>query len=149
MFSLAIIFFTIVAIIVYVRGVYPEVNDSQITPRYILPLFLLLVGLALLSTTTNNSLLGPVHSLVITTLLTIGGSIAWLVTISRFTIGPNAAFTNFYQSPEWWGLSPTFSRLEFFALTLLITFFWYLSTIYVWGRMKESNEPTFIKTLKE
>ena len=89
------------------------------------------------------------HSLVVTTLLTIGGSIAWLVTISRFTIGPNAAFTNFYQSPGWWGLSPTFSRLEFFALTLLITFFWYLSTIYVWGRMEESNEPTFIKTLKE
>jgi hypothetical protein len=149
MFSLAIIFFTIVAIIIYIRGVYPEVNDSQITPRYILPLFLLLVGLALLSTTTNNSLLGPVHSLVITTLLTIGGSIAWLVTISRFTIGPNAAFTNFYQSPEWWGLSPTFSRLEFFALTTLITLFWYLSTIYVWARMNENDEPTFIKTLKE
>ena len=148
-FSLTFILFTIVAIIVYVRGVYPEVNDSQITPRYILPLFLLLVGLALLSTTTNNYLLGPVQSLMTTTLLTIGGSIAWLVTVSRFAIGPNAAFTNFYQTSEWWGLSPTFSRLEFFTLTLIITFFWYLSTIYVWGRMKESNEPIFIKTLKE
>jgi hypothetical protein len=148
-FSIAFIFFTIVAIIIYLRGFRPDVNDSQITPRYILPLFLLLVGLALLSTTTNNSLLGPVQSLIITTLLTIGGSIAWLVTISRFSIGPNDAFTNFHQSSEWWGLSPTFSRLEFFALTLLITFFWYLSTIYVWGRMKESNEPIFIKTLKE
>ena len=147
-FSLTFIFFTIVAIIVYVRGVSPEVNDSQITPRYILPLFLLLVGLALLSTTADNSLLGPVQSLILTTFLTIGGSTAWLVTISRFSIGPNAAFTNFYQSSEWWGLSPTFSRLEFFALTTLITFFWYLSTIYVWGRLKESNEPTFIKTLK-
>ena len=149
MFSLAIIVFTIVAIIIYVRGINPEVNDSQITPRYILPLFLLLVGLALLSTTANNSLLGPVQSVIITTLLTIGGSIAWLVTISRFSIGPNAAFTNFHQLSEWWGLFPTFSRLQFFALTTLITFFWYLSTIYVWGRMKESNEPIFIKTLKE
>ena len=148
-FSLSFIFITILAIIVYVRGAYPEVNDSQITPRYILPLFLLLVGLALLSTTTNNSLLGPVKSLIITTFLTIGGSIAWLVTISRFSIGPNSAFTNFNQSSEWWVLSPTFSRLQFFVLTLFITFFWYLSTIYVWGRLKESNEPTFIKTLKE
>jgi hypothetical protein len=147
-FSLTVIFFTILAIIIYQRGVYPEVNDSQITPRYILPLFLLLVGLALLSTTADNSLLGPVQSLILTTFLTIGGSIAWLVTISRFSIGPNATFTNFYQSSEWWGLSPTFSRLEFFALTTLITFFWYLSTMYVWGRLKESNEPTFIKTLK-
>jgi hypothetical protein len=149
MFSLTFIFFTIVAIIVYVRGLFPDVNDSQITPRYILPLFLLLVGLALLSTTADNSLLGPVQSIVITTLLTVGGSVAWLVTISRFSIGPNAAFTNFYQSPEWWGLSPTFSRLEFFALTTLITLFWYLSTIYVWARMNENDEPTFIKTLKE
>jgi hypothetical protein len=149
MFSLIFILFTIVAIIIYVRGRWPETNDAQITPRYILPLFLLLVGLALLSTTTNNSSLGPVQSLIITTFLTIGGSTAWLVTISRFAIGPNAAFTNFWQTPEWWALSPTFSRLEFFALTLVITFFWYLSTIYVWGRMKESNESTFIKTLKE
>jgi len=149
MFSLIFILFTIVAIIIYVKGLVPEINDAQITPRYIFPLVLLLVGLALLSNTPNESLLGPIQSLIITTFLTIGGSIAWLVTISRFAIGPDADFTNFYQSPEWWGLSPTFSRLEFFALTLLITFFWYLSTIYVWGRMEESNEPTFIKTLKE
>ena len=149
MFSLTFIFITIVAIIVYVRGFVPEINDAQITPRYVLPLFLLLVGLALLSTTANNSLLGPVQSLVITTLLTIGGSIAWLVTISRFAIGPNDAFINFWQTPEWWVLSPTFSRLEFFSLATLFTFFWYLSTIYAWGRLKEINEPTFIKTLKE
>jgi hypothetical protein len=148
-FSITFILFTILMIIIYVRAIAHESNDSQITPRYILPLFLLLVGLALLSTTADNSLLGPVQNLILTTFLTIGGSIAWLVTISRFSIGPNATFTNFYQSSEWWGLSPTFSRLEFFALTTLITFFWYLSTIYVWGRMKESNEPTFIKTLKE
>jgi hypothetical protein len=148
-FSLSFIFFTILAIIVYTRGRFPEINDAQITPRYILPLFLLLVGIALLSTTTGNSLFGPVQSLIITTFLTIGGSIAWLVTISRFSIGPNSAFTNFNQSSEWWGLSPTFSRLQFFVLTLFITFFWYLSTIYAWGRLKESNEPTFIKTLKE
>ena len=148
-FSLSFIFFTILAIIVYVRGRFPEINDAQITPRYILPLFLLLVGIALLSTTTGNSLFGPVKSLIITTFLTIGGSIAWLVTISRFSIGPNSAFTNFNQSSEWWGLSPTFSRLQFFVLTLFITFFWYLSTICVWGKLKESNEPTFIKTLKE
>lgn len=149
MFSLAIIFFTIVAIIIYLRGVYPEVNDSQITPRYLLPLFLLLVGLSLLSSTTNNSLIGPVQSGIITIFLTIGGSIAWLVTISRYSIGPTDAFTNFHQSSEWWGLAPTFTRLEFFALATLITFFWYLSTIYIWGRMKENNETTFIKTLKE
>ena len=148
-FSLTFILLTILMIIIYVRAIAPEVNDSQITPRYILPLFLLLVGLALLSTTAGNSLLGPVQNLILTTFLTIGGSIAWLVTISRFSIGPNATFTNFHQSSEWWGLSLTFSRLEFFALTTLITFFWYLSTIYVWGRMKESNEPIFIKTLKE
>ena len=148
-FSLAFIFFTTMANIVYVKGLSPETNDAQITPRYILPLFLLLVGIALLSTTTNSSLIGPVQSMAVTTLLTIGGSVAWLVTISRFAIGPNDAFTNFFQSSEWWVLSPTFSRLEFFALATLITFFWYLSTIYVWARMKESNEPTFIKTLKE
>jgi len=149
MFSLTFIFFTILAIIIYVSGVFPDTNDSQITPRYLLPLFLLLVGFALISSTTNDSLLGPVQSLVITTFLTIGGSLAWLVTISRFSIGPNAAFTNFWQTPEWWALSTTFSRLEFFALATLTTFFWYLSTIYVWGRMKENNEPTFIKTLKD
>lgn len=149
MFSLTFIFFTILAIIIYVRGVYPDFNDAQLTPRYIIPLFLLLVGFALISSTTNDSLLGPLQSLVITTFLTIGGSLAWLVTISRFSIGPNAAFTNFWQTPEWWALSPTFSRLEFFALATLTTFFWYLSTIYVWGRMKESNEPIFIKTLKQ
>jgi hypothetical protein len=149
MFSLTFIFITIVAIIIYLRGVYPEVNDSQITPRYILPLFLLLVGLSLLSSTTNNSLIGPVQSGIITIFLTIGGSIAWLVTISRYSIGPNDAFTNFHQLSEWWGLAPTFTRLEFFALATLITFFWYLSTIYIWGRMKENNETTFIKTLKE
>ena len=148
-FSLTFMFFTTMAIIVYVRGLNPEINDAQITPRYILPLFLLLVGIALLSTTTNSYLIGPVQSMAVTTLLTIGGSVAWLVTISRFAIGPNDAFTNFFQSSEWWVLSPTFSRLEFFALATLITFFWYLSTIYVWARIKESNEPTFIKTLKE
>lgn len=149
MFSLTFIFFIILAIIIYVNGISPVLNDAQITPRYILPLFLLLVGFALISTTTNDSLLGPVQRLVITTFLTIGGSLAWLVTISRFSIGPNAAFTNFWQTPDWWALSATFSRLEFFSLATLTTFFWYLSTIYVWGSMKENNEPTFIKTLKE
>jgi hypothetical protein len=147
--SIIFVFFSLISVIIYTRGFDPTSNDSQITPRYMFPLFLLLIALALLIKTANYSLLGPVQSLVITSFLTIGGSLAWLVTISRFSIGPNAAFTNFWKSPEWWALSTTFSRLEFFALATLITFFWYLSTIYAWGRMKESNEPTFIKTLKE
>ena len=114
-----------------------------------MPLFLILIGITLLVDSGSKPLIGKINSGIILILSTIWGSLAWLVTISRFSIGPDAAFTNFWQTPEWWALSPTFSRLEFFVLTLVITFFWYLSTIYVLGRMKESNEPTFIKTLKE
>jgi hypothetical protein len=148
-FSISFILFTIFMMVIYIKGRSPELIDAQITPRYFLPLFLLLVGITLLSTNRGNPLLGPLQSLVITIFLTIGGALAWLVTISRFSIGPTAAFTNFWQTPEWWALSPTFSRLEFFALATITTFLWYVSTIYLWGRMQESHGPRFIKTLKE
>ena len=143
------IFLAILSIIIYSKGRYPDVNDAQITPRYMLPLFLILIGITLLVDSGSKPLIGKIYSGIILILSTIGGSLAWLVTISRFSIGPNAAFTNFWQTPEWWALSPAFSRLEFFTLATITTFFWYLSTIYVWGGMKESNEPTFIKTLNQ
>jgi hypothetical protein len=149
MLSVTTVFINLVLIIILTKGSsgvrFGAFNDVHFQPRYFIPGLLILTGFSLIKSGKNDPLLNPIPSAIVTTFLIIGGSFAWLATISRFSVGPNSAFTNFWKDPLWWSLPESITRLEFFIVTFLITTLWYISTILLWSLKLDKSKSIFLE----
>jgi hypothetical protein len=144
--SLVFIGIAVVVLILLMRATIAFAWGNFIQPRYVFPIFLAFSGLALTVRVKRISLINRLQAGVLVVGITTAASIAWLATATRYAVGPNAAYTNFGQTPEWWwNIGP--GRLGWFLITVVVSGFWALSTIWVWGRI--SKEGSQSKVLGE
>lgn len=105
---------------------------SNVQPRYIFPLTLVLLGISLLVSRSRLVVFTRVQGVLIGMGVLLAGSIAWLASATRYAVGPNAAFTNFGQTADWWWESGP-SRLIWFLVAVGATTFWAWTTIWNFG----------------
>jgi hypothetical protein len=136
--SLAFVVLSTLALILLLRATFAFAWTNEIQPRYIFPIFLAFVGLALTVRLRKNPLLNRLQVSVLFLGIWTSSSIAWLATATRYAVGPNAAYTNFGQTPAWWwNIGP--GRLGWFLITVVVSGVWAFATIWVWGRMSRSS----------
>lgn len=125
---------SVVALVMWMRAAVNYQNVVQIQPRYIFPIFLASIGIALCVPVIRRALLSRLQALLVTIFLITSGSFAWLATATRYAVGPDAAYTNFGQTPVWWwGIGP--GRLGWFLIAILITSVWVYVTVWKWGTL--------------
>jgi hypothetical protein len=136
--TLLILIISFAAVILALRANIDFQNFNHVQPRYLFPLLLAAVGIALISSIKRRPLLSRTQASLLVIALTFSGSIAWLATASRYAIGPSALITDFGQPYEWWWhIGP--GRLGWFVFTAFVTGVWVFSTVWVWGRVQRSN----------
>jgi hypothetical protein len=114
-------------------------NSSHVQPRYLYPLMLASLGIILIERVRRRPVLSKPQASILTALLIFSGSIAWLATATRYAVGPLGVLTDFGQPYEWWWhIGP--GRLGWFIFTASVTSLWIYSTIWVWGRAKQSTQ---------
>jgi len=149
MLSVTTIAATLVLIVILTKGSsgvdFASFNAVHFQPRYFIPGLLILTGFSFIKSGKSEPLLNPIPVAIVTTFLIVGGSIAWLATISRFSVGPNSTFTNFWKDPLWWSLPESVTRLEFFIVTFFITALWYISTILLWSLKLDKSKSIFLE----
>jgi hypothetical protein len=126
----------VVLVVILLRARVDFENISHIQPRYLFPIFLAILGISL-SVGINHFefLLSRSQAFLVSVFVVIAGAIAWLATATRYAVGPDSAYTNFGQTPEWWwDIGP--GRLGWFLITCLVTALWVYSTVWVWGRAR-------------
>ena len=115
--------------ILLMRAQFDFTAAAFIQPRYFFPIALVIVGVAL-SLRTRQRFLNRFQALIISTLLAIAGSIAWLAVSTRYAIGPEATYTNFGQPIEWWWpVGP--GRLSSFLIVTIVSIFWAAISVYL------------------
>lgn len=105
---------------------------SYVQPRYILPLAVMLVGVALSSSMRRRVSPTPTQAIVLLSILSVSSSAALYSTIRRYVTGVDARYLDLDLGAEWWwtgsGLSPNavwaIGSLGFAAMcaTMLIPF---------------------------
>ena len=122
----------VVGQILVMRSMVDFISFWEIQPRYFVPIFLVILGLLAFSPGLRKPLLTRAQALVVILGLVIGGSVAWMTTAARYAIGPDAAFTNFGQTPDWWWeVGP--SRLVWFLIVVGATTLWAWATVWNFG----------------
>lgn len=122
----------VVGQILIMRSMVDFISFWEIQPRYFLPILLVILGLLVLRLGDRKPLLTRAQALLVMVGLTVGGSVAWMATAARYAIGPDAAFTNFGQTPDWWwGVGP--SRLVWFLIVVGATALWAWATVWNYG----------------
>jgi hypothetical protein len=137
--SLAVIslFLPVIILIIYSRAAFGFRDATYFQPRYFLPIFLVILAIALLQLENLNSIFTRFQYTLLSIILLMGSLFAWQATITRYTVNPLAAFTNFGQKIEWWPFPEYLSRLDIFFLSLLVHSLWIYSTIFTWGSKKK------------
>ena len=138
---IAILFLVIAAVgqILIMRSMVDFAPIWEIQPRYFVPIFVAILGVFALRPELRGSLLTRVQGLVVVMSVIVGGSVAWMATAARYAIGPDAAFTNFGQTPDWWWeVGP--SRLIWFLLAIGATALWAWASIWNFG-----TKPVFFE----
>lgn len=105
---------------------------SQMQPRYVFPILSVIMGLTLFAGRIRLPLLSKMQAGAMVAGVVIAGSTAWLATATRYAIGPEAAFTNFGQTADWWWNAGP-GRLVWFVIALVVTAFWAWATIWNFG----------------
>jgi len=132
----AIAFSTLLAFIplqaLAVRSAYEFRDVALLQPRYMVPVLIPLAGIALLSYGKTPRIFNWFQASVIVSCVSVAGSLAWLATAGRYAIGPDGAFTNFGQSPDWWWSTGP-SRLVLFLLVSVLTLSWVFLALQRYG----------------
>jgi len=115
--------------ILLMRSFFDFSAGAFIQPRYLFPLAIVAIGVAL-ALKTRDRYLNRFQALSVTALLTLAGSIAWLAVSTRYAIGPEAAYTNFGQPIEWWWPAGP-GRLSSFILVTACSALWVSISIYM------------------
>jgi len=131
----------VVGQILIMRSMVDFIAFWEIQPRYFMPIFLVLLGVLLLRPNSRKPMLTRAQALVVVLSIAVAGSVSWMATAARYAIGPEAAFTNFGQTADWWWeFGP--SRLVWFCLTVIFSTVWGLATVWNYGaRSPRSARP--------
>jgi len=124
--------------ILFMRAYYDFTGAAFIQPRYFFPMAIVIIGVAL-STTSPKAFLNKFQALGVTALLALAGSIAWLAVSTRYAIGPEATYTNFGQPIEWWWpVGP--GRLASFLIVTLVTTLWVVVSVNLASTKKSKSQ---------
>lgn len=130
--ALLVIGLTMIFQILIIRVVDGFGGQWLVQPRFMMPFFLVALGISLLSFGAGKRLFNRLQATLIAASVLIAGSLAWLGTAGRYAVGPDAAFTNFGQTPDWWWeLGP--SRLVWFLIVVVATTLWVWATVWNYG----------------
>lgn len=136
--ALCFVAFAVLVQIITMRAMVDFIAFWEIQPRYFLPISLVFLGLAALVHPPSRGLLTRAQGWLAMLGLGIAGSVAWMATAGRYAIGPDAAFTNFGQVPDWWWeVGP--SRLVWFLIVACATGLWAWATIWNFGVKPVAN----------
>lgn len=115
--------------VVLMRAYFDFATIITIQPRYIYPLVLVLIGIAL-SLHSHIRMLNRTQALLLTMVLTTAGGVAWLAVSTRYALGSEATFTNFGQLPDWWWSAGP-GRLASFVIAVFMTSLWFYVSVYL------------------
>jgi hypothetical protein len=118
--------------IVIMRAMADFAAFWEVQPRYLVPILLVIIGVGAMNTRVGHAIMTRAQALTVTLLVVVSGSVAWMSIAARYAVGPDASFTNFGQTADWWWeLGP--SRLVWFLIALGATAFWSWATIWNFG----------------
>lgn len=100
--SLAIVLAALIAVPSYVLVQSNAFVGAEVQPRYILPLIILLAGLALFRVGEGAFSMNTVQRSLVAALLTIAQSISLHFTMRRFITGIDVGSVNLDEDIEWW-----------------------------------------------
>ena len=135
-------FIPILAIILYSRAVFGFTSATFFQPRYLFPIFLVILSIALMQVKNSKAIFSSFQYILLSAMVLIGSILSWQAITTRYTIGPMAVYTNFGQKIEWWPFPDYLSRLDVFFLSLLIHSIWIYFTIITWGSKRKHKSPT-------
>lgn len=124
-----VLVFAFIGQILIMRSQFDFTGEAFIQPRYLFPLAVVIIGIAL-SLKTNQAFLNRFQALSVSLILVLAGSIAWLAVSARYAIGPDAAYTNFGQPIEWWWPTGP-GRLTSFLLVVVVSLLWVAVSVYL------------------
>jgi len=112
----------------------------EVQPRYFIPILLVIIGVGALNTRVGSALMNRLQAFTVMILVVVSGTVAWMSVAARYAVGPDAAFTNFGQSADWWWETGP-SRLVWLCLTFVFTALWVSSTVWNYGTKPPKFEP--------
>ena len=122
--SILFLFASIYLIMAISRGAWAFMHGSYIQPRYFLPIFISLVGIALYN---ENSVLTPwnkIEKVTYSALISFAAFLAWLQTLNRYSLGEGVPFTNIRAASEWWYFSENEFKYFFVIFSLIVHVIW-------------------------
>jgi hypothetical protein len=127
----ALVVATIVQIVI-MRAMADFAAFWEVQPRYFVPILLVIVGVGAMNTRVGKALMTRVQALMVMLVVVMSGSVAWMSVAARYAVGPDAAFTNFGQTADWWWETGP-SRLVWLCLTIVFTSLWVVATVWNYG----------------
>lgn len=119
---------TLLVIVFAFRAKSGFVVVAPIQNRYFLPWLMLFLAFALTVRGIAKPLLSRGQAIVLGSMVTVGGSLAWLAFASRYALNLSGTYTNFGQDPVWWwAWGP--SRLVWFLIAVVATTLWVVVTL--------------------
>lgn len=141
----ALVTATIIQIVI-MRAMADFAAFWEIQPRYFLPILLVIVGVGALNTQVGKALMTRIQALMVTLLVVVSGTVSWMSVAARYAVGPDASFTNFGQTADWWWSSGP-SRLVWFLIVFGASALWAWSTIWNFGTKPMAiREPSLAKS---
>ena len=136
--GIALLLGSCVALFFISRAAFNFGTGFQMQARYLFPLALALVGLCSLPAYGGRAKFSRLQLSVMTIFATVSGSLAWLATVARYSIGQDAAFTNFGQEVSWWWFDFP-GRLASFWIVGVVTAMWCLSALWSFRQVDASS----------
>ncbi len=144
--AVGFLLFAFLAVLFGYRAVYDFSTAAFFQPRYLIPLTLVVLGVAY--STSIHQIFNKLQGSIIFIMLFAAGSFAWLATTTRYAVGPNAAYTNFGRPTVWWWeFGP--SRMAWFVLSMAALAIWIyvavflpITTKYSYKRGKTISGPS-------
>ena len=131
----------LVTIMIAFRAKTDFVVVASMQGRYFLPWLMIFLAAALTIESRKRALLSRGQVMVVSAMLILGGSLAWLAFAGRYAVNLSGTFTNFGQEPVWWwAWGP--SRLVWFLIAAVATVSWVVVTLrYAVRPLRDLKEP--------
>lgn len=84
------------------RGLVEFAAIWFLQPRYVMPIVLVAIGIALYGPVTADPMFARAQRWALVALVSIAASVSYIATLSRYTRGQGSAFSNISADPFWW-----------------------------------------------
>jgi hypothetical protein len=122
--SIIFLFVSIYLIMAISRGAWAFMQGSYIQPRYFVPIFISLVGIALYNENSVQTPWNKIEKVTYSILISFATFLAWIQTLSRYSLGAGVPFTNISASSEWWYFSENEFKYVFVIFSLIVHVIW-------------------------